>query len=171
MFLLRKKKFLCKSTLTPTALLLYVQFRTVQQTLAVSMGIVKLTNSSFKELLAKFASPKLASHFLFPSKHTHTWKQEDTALCNPRLNQYPSWPSQCLFSFFYLLHFSAAILLFFQLCSQSKLPPNFTFPLLEEGTICVLLPNLFFQISFPFAGMTQLIMKQLLKPHSLNQQF
>lgn len=111
MFLLRKTKFLCRSTLSPTALLLYVQHKTMQQTLAVSTGIIKLTNSSSKELLAKFTSPKLASHFLFPSKHAHTWKQEVMAHCSPHLNQHPSWSSQCLSSFFYILHFAATILL------------------------------------------------------------
>lgn len=71
MFLLRKNKFLRKSTLSTTVLLLYVQLKTMQQTLAVSRGIIKLTNSSSKELPTKFISPKLTSHFLFHSKQAH----------------------------------------------------------------------------------------------------
>lgn len=53
-----------------------------------------------------------------------------------------------------------------QLCFQNKLPPDFIFPLLEEGPVCVLLHNLLFQLSFPTGGITQLIIIQLLKPHS-----
>lgn len=58
-----------------------------------------------------------------------------------------------------------------QLCSQIELSPIFIFPLLEEGTVCTQLSTLLFEISFPIAGMIQLIMKQLLRLHSIHQQF
>lgn len=55
-----------------------------------------------------------------------------------------------------------SLLPFLQLCSQNKLPPDFIFHLLEEGPVCVLLPNLFLQLSFPI-GMTHLINERAAK--------
>lgn len=58
-----------------------------------------------------------------------------------------------------------------RLCSQIELSLIFIFLLLEEGTVCIQLSTLFLEISFPFAAMIQLIMKQLLSLHNINQQF
>lgn len=68
----------------------------------------------------------------------------------------------------HILYYYSCVL---QLCSQIELSPIFNFPLLEEGTVCIQLSTLCFEIFFPIAGMIQLIMKQLLRLHSLNQKF